>query len=75
VNDWLSGIKDRLLCLFDKHEPRRDKARRVDTIYFVSTCRRCGTPIRKRHGFAWKAYTPDDQSPRQSVADDEIGRL
>lgn len=62
-------LRTRFSCMMGNHEPNRNKVRRTTGGFFVGVCRHCGTTIRKRHGYPWKACSadqigmiPDDQS-------------
>lgn len=48
------------LCWFNRHTPIRDRAK-WDGTHFVSTCRFCGSGIRRRSAGRWlKDWEPAD---------------
>jgi hypothetical protein len=42
-----------LLCLFNKHSPKRETTR-WDGLNYVGTCRHCGRKIRRKSRSNWK---------------------
>jgi hypothetical protein len=46
-------VLDRILCLFDKHSPKRATTN-WDGISYVGECRRCGHKIRRVSRGKWK---------------------
>jgi len=49
----------RLLCLLGFHRRSRGRAYEDDTGY-VSVCRRCERPMRRRHGGKWAVIEPGE---------------
>lgn len=43
----------RVLCLFDKHDPKRSTTH-WDGVNYVGECRHCGQKIRRRSRHNWK---------------------
>lgn len=47
----------RVLCLFNRHRPRRDKVT-WDGFNYHSECAHCGKRIYRRQGGGWRAVRP-----------------
>lgn len=54
----------RLLCMFNRHRPRRDRIQ-WDGLNYIAACRHCAGPIRRQTRGGWRM---DDSGDTQKNA-------
>ncbi|MCW1382009.1 hypothetical protein OLX02_04165 [Novosphingobium sp. KCTC 2891] len=56
----------RLLCLFNRHRPRRDRIE-WDGFNYISDCRHCEATVRRQPRGGWRAHQGGARKSQKSV--------
>ena len=60
------------LCLFNRHAPTHNRVK-WDGFNFVSTCRYCAQPIRRKEKGQWRKEWLAEQPHRAALGHDALG--